>query len=424
MKSNLSISLISIGLILFIFMSINSSAQLNWVKYENNPVLEGTTGNWNENIFYPVVIHEENTFKIWYCGWKDESRQIGYAYSDDGINWNMDEDPVIPEGNPGDWDWHRYPGTVLRIDDTVRMWYSGSTNSADNFSIGYAWADEENEWNLLPVPVLEKGDTGEWDALFVLKPSVYFDGSTYHMYYTGMKTGSAQMNIGYATSDDGITWVKFPDPVMTVGENGSFYDSWITSHGLIYYNDTLRMFYEGFDGTNTTSWPYYFRVGYAWSTDYTSWNIVADFEPVLDVGYPGSWDEHWSGNPTVLIHNDSLKMWYTGFRNGDYLKIGYAMGEGLITGLPNQYELRTENFKAFPNPFNDQVSFSFQLQAKSMVKLELFNYKGQLISTLVNEVIPQGDHEVILKGMELKSGVYFCVLKTNNGVQSTKMIKL
>ena len=63
MKTNLNISLILMGLILFIFMSINSQAQLNWVKYENNPVLQGNPGDWNQDIFYSVVIHEDDTFK-------------------------------------------------------------------------------------------------------------------------------------------------------------------------------------------------------------------------------------------------------------------------------------------------------------------------------------------------------------------------
>ncbi len=328
MKTNFYKNLFLAGLSLFIFIAVNSNAQLNWEKYEDNPVLEGEPVDWNENIFFSVVIHEDNLFKMWYCGWKDDSRQIGYAWSPDGIDWNLYEDPVIPEGDPVDWDFHRYPGTVLYIDDIWHMWYAGSTNSGDNFSIGYAWADEENVWNLEPDPVLEKGEPGEWDDFFVLKPSVYYDGTTFHMYYTGMKQGGTNMNIGYATSVDGINWIKdnINSPVITVGDDGTWYDSWVGSHGLIHYNDTLRMFYAGFDGEGSP-WLGLMQVGYAWTTDYVTWNIETELEPALTVGVPGSWDEHWSSNPTVLIHEGYLKMWYSGFQNGGYFKIGYALGD-------------------------------------------------------------------------------------------------
>ena len=63
------------------------------------------------------------------------------------------------------------------------------------------------------------------------------------------------------------------------------------------------MFYAGFDGEGSP-WLGLMQVGYAWTTDYVTWNIETELEPALTVGVPGSWDEHWSSNPTVLIHND------------------------------------------------------------------------------------------------------------------------
>jgi len=43
---------------------------------------------------------------------------------------------------------------------------------------------------------------------------------------------------------------------------------------------------------------------------------------------------------------------------------------------------------------------------------------------LINAVKQQGKHEVQFDAKELAPGVYFCVLKTDEGIQTTNMIKL
>ena len=56
MKTNLHINLFLSGLTLFIFLSVNSFSQINWEKFENNPVLEGESGTWNQEVYHPNVI--------------------------------------------------------------------------------------------------------------------------------------------------------------------------------------------------------------------------------------------------------------------------------------------------------------------------------------------------------------------------------
>lgn len=429
MKTNSHISFILLTLILSVFLSVNSRAQLNWVKDANNPVMEGIIGNWNQDLLTPVVIYEDNIFKMWYTGWLGLERQIGYAESQDGINWNMEDypDPVIPGAAVGAWNHHKYPGTVLRINDTLKMWWSGANNSlGGDFSIGYAWAVEENIWNLLPYPVLEKGESGiTWDDSDVAFPSVYYDGTIYHMYYTG--SGGENLEIGYATSGNGINWEKnyLYSPVMQVGMFGTFYDEWIVSSGLVFYNETLRMFFTGFNGETYSPELSYFRVGYAWSDDYVTWNVETIWDPALDVGEPGSWDARMVRFPSVLFLNDTLKMWYYGYNFYSYSKIGYAVSS-ITVGLPDNSELTNGALKVSPSPFTNQAILSYQLKEKSMVRLDVYNINGELVSAVVNEVMEQGKNEVFFEGAYLQPGIYFCVLKTNPpaGGQTKKMIKL
>jgi len=104
MKKLLPISIRLMGLILFVFMTLNSNAQdapwwNSWVKYPTNqPVIVGDYNSWSAYLSTPTVIFEDNIFKMWFRGIDKENteQQIGYAWSDDGINWNVKEEPVIP----------------------------------------------------------------------------------------------------------------------------------------------------------------------------------------------------------------------------------------------------------------------------------------------------------------------------------------
>lgn len=432
MKTNLHVNLILVGLILFVFISVNSSAQLNWEKYEANPVMQVQQGSWYEwNVFFPVVIHEDNIFKMWFCGSNENpGRHIGYATSPDGLEWEIFAAPVISGGDPGNWAAHVYPGSVLRINDTLRMWFSGSTSSGDNGSIGYAWSVEEYDWNVLSEPILEKGESGTWEDEAVFHPSVYFDESMsmYHMYYSGSDDDFETMQIGHATSLDGLNWVKegSNNPVIPFGPSGSFYDTWVTARPPIMHDDTLRMFFAGFDGTTTYPINGYYsfvRVGYAWTTDFTTWIVHSD--PVVDVGEAGEWDETMVHGPSVMIHDGRYKMWYWGDSYNWYWEIGYALGDTVtISGLWDNIQFAGEIISVYPNPFTDNVILSYTIQKRSMVEIEMYNYKGQLVSTLINEVKTEGKYETIFEGPELQSGVYFCFIITNSGIQTTKMVKL
>ena len=76
-----------------------------------------------------------------------------------------------------------------------------------------------------------------------------------------------------------------------------------------------------------------------------------------------------------------------------------------------------------PIPFTSTSGIAYFLSGSSIVKLEIIDNNGQLISTLVNEVQPAGKYEIVYDGADLPKGIYFCVLKTNEGIQTKKMIK-
>lgn len=72
-----------------------SADGLNWTQYGTDPVLPrgggpwGNTDTWDSSYVYPAtVIYANGKYHMWYSGGQTASHQgIGYAESDDGINW-------------------------------------------------------------------------------------------------------------------------------------------------------------------------------------------------------------------------------------------------------------------------------------------------------------------------------------------------
>ena len=330
MKTYLQTAALAIGFILFLFAETNVTAQEHWAKDQTNPVFK-EFGTWaKDGVLSPSVIFEDNLFKMWYSAKGCSGQVIGYAQSVDGIKWQPSKAPLFPFGIVGVWDEDRDHPCVIRVNDTLKMWFSGSSdNFIQEISIGYAWSVDNKTWFTCSMPVLEKGEPGSWDERTVYKPSVYFDGEIYHMWYNGCQ-GTYQtepVQIGYAKSNDGIHWVKntICNPVITVGEPGTFYDTWIQSSCVMFKDDEYKMWFTGWDQKSTTPRNKYIRIGYATSPNYTNWSVQNDNLPVADVGFLNSWDLYSVESPSVLFHDGQYKMWFSGY-DGYIYRIGYAAG--------------------------------------------------------------------------------------------------
>jgi hypothetical protein len=80
----------------------------------------------------------------------------------------------------------------------------------------------------------------------------------------------------------------------------------------------------------------------------------------------------------------------------------------------------------YPNPFNPTTNIRFGLAADSKVMLTVYNVLGQEVTTLVNDVLPAGYHDVKFNAMDLHSGVYFARLQATqlDGAQFIEVMKM
>jgi len=83
-----------------------------------------------------------------------------------------------------------------------------------------------------------------------------------------------------------------------------------------------------------------------------------------------------------------------------------------------------EKFTISPNPLESSTIIEYSLHQNSHVTIKILDLNGRVILTLVDEFQSPGDQTVHFIGNGLKHGIYFCLLKTNDGIQITKMIKI
>ena len=93
-------------------------------------------------------------------------------------------------------------------------------------------------------------------------------------------------------------------------------------------------------------------------------------------------------------------------------------------GIHNQNELAesyslTQNY---PNPFNPTTNINFSIPKSQNVSLKFYNSMGQEVATYVDAFLEAGIYNVDFDGSNLSSGIYFYTLKTDNFVDTKKMM--
>ncbi len=91
-----------------------------------------------------------------------------------------------------------------------------------------------------------------------------------------------------------------------------------------------------------------------------------------------------------------------------------------VPAIPDEWSLGQN----YPNPFNATTVISFGLPMDSHVRLDVYNILGQRVTTLKDEFMSAGNHNVTWHDDQIASGVYFYRLQTEEFTQTRKMTLL
>jgi len=118
-----------------------STDGVNWTQYGNEPVIKKDKSWENSQLVGPTVYYDSSTniYHMWYTtNWGGSN--ISYAYSSDGINWiKPDSNPIlIPTQNDSFDKDEISDSSILKINETYLLWYSGKNGSIMNIGLSYS----------------------------------------------------------------------------------------------------------------------------------------------------------------------------------------------------------------------------------------------------------------------------------------------
>jgi predicted GH43/DUF377 family glycosyl hydrolase len=221
-----------------------SSDGYHFTKYTDNPVFRPS-----KNGFDAYAVGATRILKVDSLWWMfynamefagfSPGPYIGraMAYHPTGT-WIRHNAPVLTSGRQGEWDdGFIIPCSVLVLDDgSYMMYYTGGKeyHTFKDFYLGIATSRDGISWEkyndpatIEPPfkdsdPVIFPGKGNEWDNSMIWISDIKKNSEGYKMYYTGIKENEMVFNtsIGFAFSEDGIHWNKYPgNPVFTAKDD-------------------------------------------------------------------------------------------------------------------------------------------------------------------------------------------------------------
>ncbi len=283
---------------------------MSWIKYEGNPVLGGK----ELGTCFDIDVHRlDDRFRM-YFSWRPKSA-IAFCESTDGIHWNAPTIVLSPVPETG-WEDNINRSRCLWVNGLCHLWYTGQ---ARGFSrIGHAVSDDGihfRERTPLPILIPEL----PWERESVMNPFVLYDSArrVFRMWYAAGETYEPNA-LGYAESDDGLTWRKSPiNPIFVKGKDRCDQQRVGGCHVEQRPDGSFAMYYIGYEDIHTA------RICAATSPDgITRWQRCPD-NPIVDIGAPGEWDHDACYKPSVCLDpaTGQRLLWYNG-RNGHDEYIG------------------------------------------------------------------------------------------------------
>ena len=114
-----------------------------------------------------------------------------------------------------------------------------------------------------------------------------------------------------------------------------------------------------------------------------------------------------------------------GLQGTGSMLLAYAPGH-LQLSMADAAE-RTGNFilaQNYPNPFNPTTEFRFQTANLGSVSLKVFDILGKEVATIMNELLPAGEHRYVWNASGIASGMYFYKLQSKSATLVKKLVLL
>lgn len=219
-----------------------------------------------------AVVNDADEWMLYFYTWDSLSpiavnNTISVATAADPLGeWDVQDAPILTAGGEGEWDENGVltPEVIRREDGSYVMYYSGVAADS-SMMIGMATSDDGITWTKYDDPATTEAPYAEsdpvftpgeadWEAVMVHQPRVVQteDGQLV-MVYRAMPGGPGNMRLGWATSEDGITWQRGGEPIIAPTDIPRARGFWYTALAYDDRDDTLYLYVEADGGTRGTN---------------------------------------------------------------------------------------------------------------------------------------------------------------------------
>ena len=126
----------------------------------------------------------------------------------------------------------------------------------------------------------------------------------------------------------------------------------------------------------------------------------------------------YNNSTTLIVVNPGNELFYA---NGEFeiIETIAANGNNFIDAviIPSLITLGD----AYPNPFNPSTTFDVQVAVAGHVSLNVYNLKGNVVGSLINNSMNPGNYNVTWDASNLSSGVYLLRAETANSIATQKV---
>ena len=288
--------------------------EMVWQRFDE-PILSASTTrqSWCKVCLYsPHVIRVDGKFRMWYVGNASATRMmdhsLGYAESDDGLEWTEHEgNPIL---TPADIPWgHNFQTPQVLFDaeeGTYKMWFVATTDVARDArgknielaqKLGYATSPDGIEWAIRPEPIFESGR----------RPCVIKNSPERYLMYMnsrpepGLPFDTLYKNIYAFTSGNGVDWQRGESPI--VQPSGS------TTTCVYPYVVVTQQGYLMWHGAHVPGGK--FEIFMATSSDGETWNAHHEQPAFSAADDRDRFDGRYVSTPCVLQEENRWLLYYS-----------------------------------------------------------------------------------------------------------------
>ncbi len=209
------------------------SELVDFVPDSNGVLFTGAgPGNWDAHIRERGwILHEGDTFHMWYTGFVDDSSpmKLGYATSFDGIHWTRyANNPIYSEHWIEDM-------MVVRHDGTYYMFAEGKDDRSQLLT-----SVDAISWKRVGQLDVRKKDGDPIEAGPFGTPTAWFEKGVWYLFYE-----RSDLGIWLATSQDMKVWTNVQDePVISLGPAGAYDEQQVALNQIVKHNGRYYAYYH------------------------------------------------------------------------------------------------------------------------------------------------------------------------------------